>query len=124
MKKLISLLALCCAGAIGACSSGSGDDGAKAPGEPVEQASESLTGTCTMNTFGHPCDPDGAAGPKLECEGVCWVGTNGTMACSPIADVGIATMNGRVCGTTFGTGCANSCFNGACVNTPPPAVAA
>src|SRR5512134_1558804 len=112
MRKYLGLVVLCGAAAIAACSAA--DDETTAPDEPVSEQQAAITGQCGWYTFGHPCDPDGATGPKLECQGVCWLGTNASPACVDPASVGITSMDGRVCGTAGGSSCEYTCLQGAC----------
>ncbi|MFO0571562.1 MAG: hypothetical protein U0263_38390 [Polyangiaceae bacterium] len=49
---------------------------------------------------------------------MCWLDTTGAAACVKIADAGVATMDGKICGNTTAQGataCMNTCLNGACV---------
>ncbi|MFO0567792.1 MAG: hypothetical protein U0263_19185 [Polyangiaceae bacterium] len=103
---------------IAACSAG--DDTGEKPSpltEAVTESKEYITGACSELTFGLPCDPDGPLGNATECEGVCWLGFNGNAACVPMADAGLASLDGRICGTAAGVGnaaCANTCKDGKC----------
>ena len=58
--------------AIGACSSGDPE-----PDAEVGETTQAITAACNVDTVGLPCDPDGPAGAKLECEGVCAIGATG-----------------------------------------------
>ena len=116
MRKLSSTIAFFGAFSILACSAA---DEPTESGEPTGESSEALTGGCNYNTIGHPCDPDGSTGLLLECGGVCHPTPTATfpysVTCVAITTVGIPTLNGRVCGSSGGTSCANTCLNGACV---------
>ncbi len=103
MRKLQSAVVLF--SVLGLLSCSAADEPTPDPGtsEVTGKTGEFLTGTCSQLSIGHPCDPDGAAGPLLECGGVCLLNTSGNSACVPITTAGIATMNGRVCGSTSGT---------------------
>ncbi len=106
-----------------ACSS-SNEPVVDGPKAPTSALGEALVGSCTEGTFGQPCT--GAWGPfdagvqANECQGVCWAFSGGQMACVAIESVGLTTqdMNGRICGSTDGTSCNNTCLNGACVAIP------
>ncbi len=76
---------------------------------------EAVTGSCTADLFGFPCDPDGPMA-ATECQGICWIGTNGGPTCLPVATVGLASsdLNGRVCGNADASDCTRSCENGVC----------
>ncbi|HTA88016.1 MAG TPA: MYXO-CTERM sorting domain-containing protein [Polyangiaceae bacterium] len=107
----------------GACSSG----GAPTVTESVESTSQAITAACTTQTIGFPCDPDGPAGPMLECEGACAISTNGTVACMTLKDAGIASLDGVVCGNSGGVGnaaCALHCLGKTCLVSNAPAGAA
>lgn len=91
-------------GAIG-CTVQSAPDGVGS----VEQA---ITGTCSWNQLGAPCDPDGTSGPLQECEGICSLRPGGgglpvQVQCVAISTVGIANMDGRLCG--FGAAAVGNC---------------
>lgn len=106
-----------------ACSSG-------APATPVGEAervgqvSQAITTACGFDTLGLPCDPDGPAGPKLECEGVCNILVNGNVACQ-VAVAG--SLNGVICGSASGVGdaaCKRHCSGKTCLASNAPAGAA
>jgi len=90
--------------------------------ETTGQLSEALTTACSFDTIGLPCDPDGPAGAKLECEGVCVVSQTGYAACAGVSAPG--QMNGVVCGTTNGVGdnaCKRVCSGKSCLAANAPA---
>lgn len=93
-------------------------------GEPAPQAgetehvgvvSQAITTACSFDTIGLPCDPDGPAGAKLECEGVCAIGKDGYALCQAVVT---GTLNGVVCGANNGIGaaaCKHVCSGRACL---------
>ena len=81
-----------------ACSAGE-RAGTTGPAEKVGETTQAITTACSFDTLGLPCDPDGPAGAKLECEGVCVIGQSGYVTCTAAA---ANSMNGIVCGTTNG----------------------
>lgn len=86
----------------------------------VEQA---ITGTCQFSQLGMPCDPDGAAGPLQECEGVCLLrpvtgpggigGYNAT--CVSVTSAGLANNDGKLCGSSDSSNCGQVCTGKFCV---------
>src|SRR6266478_535666 len=99
-----------------ACSSD--DGGPRSPGsEPVISLSQHLTGKCQTQTFQLPCDPDDA-GPLTECQGVCSHDAMGKMECFPIAALGLANVDGRLCGDD--STCSSVCLGTACVAQQAP----
>lgn len=108
---------------MGACSSGAeptSSDGKSGAKEALGQASQAITAACNLDTIGLPCDPDGPAGSKLECEGVCGIATNGLVSCQNVV---AGTLDGVICGTTNGVGdnaCKRHCSGKTCmaVNAP------
>jgi MYXO-CTERM domain-containing protein len=104
---------------MGACS-------AAEPQEPesVGVKAEAITAACNLDTIGLPCDPDGPAGAKLECEGNCGIATNGLVACIAVV---AGVLDGVVCGTTNGVGdaaCNRYCSGKTCLAADAPAGAA
>ncbi|HEX2873840.1 MAG TPA: MYXO-CTERM sorting domain-containing protein [Polyangiaceae bacterium] len=102
-----------------ACSSGesrpAGNDG-----EAMGSVTQAITTACNTLTVGLPCDPDGPAGPKLECEGVCYVATTGLVGCIAVA---AGTLNGVTCGTAGGVGdaaCTRYCSGKTCLAAIAP----
>jgi Dictyostelium (slime mold) repeat len=92
--------------------------------EPVGEVSQAITAACNLNTVGFPCDPDGPAKPKLECEGVCGLHANGLVTCQVVA---LGALNGVACGTTSGVGdaaCKRYCSGKTCMAANAPAGAA
>src|SRR5690349_23104178 len=69
--------------------------------EKVGEAQQAITAACTFDTIGLPCDPDGPAQPKLECEGACMIGTAGLVVCRAVT---AGTNDGVTCGTASGIG--------------------
>src|SRR6187549_742843 len=91
---------------VAACSSG-GQGGSVASEENVGTSVQAITTACGFDTIGLPCDPDGPAGPKLECEGNCGLNTNGVATCQNVA---AGTLDGVVCGNGVGAlGCKKYC---------------
>jgi MYXO-CTERM domain-containing protein len=98
----------------GACSSGEGP----LPSESVESTTQAITAACNSQTIGLPCDPDGPSGALFECQGVCTLNSSGTAQCVGLAAAGLANMDGKVCGTSAGTGdaaCALHCLGKTCL---------
>jgi MYXO-CTERM domain-containing protein len=92
--------------------------------ESLGSVAQAITAACNLNTIGLPCDPDGPANPKLECEGVCAVATNGLVACQPVT---VGLLNGVICGTTSGVGdaaCKRYCSGKTCLAANAPSGAA
>jgi len=109
--------------AIVACSSGEANRSPQ-PIENVGSTAQAITTACGFDTIGLPCDPDGPAGPKLECEGACAIGTSGIATCQAAA---AGSLDGVVCGTTSGVGdaaCKRHCSGKTCLGTNAPAGAA
>ncbi len=106
------LLSLAGAGLVAACS---GEPGPDEVGD-VATLGEAITGACSLQTVGLPCDPDGGGG-ATECEGVCWIGVDRQPACVAVATLGLTNvdLNGRICGDSAGQDCGRSCENGQCV---------
>jgi MYXO-CTERM domain-containing protein len=100
----------------GAC--GTAPDGAD---EHVSQVAEGITAACSTDTLGLPCDPDGPAGSKLECEGACSLNQAGLVVCAAVTTPG--RMDGVVCGTTNGVGdnaCKRYCSGKTCLLADAP----
>lgn len=119
MKFLRALGGLFMVGLLaGACSSGETYQPASEEAVPGT-VSEAITAACSFDTIGLPCDPDGPANPtRLECEGVCSIGSNGLVACVAVA-AGI--LDGVVCGNANGAGnaaCTRHCSGRTCLNAP------
>jgi MYXO-CTERM domain-containing protein len=79
---------------------------------------QAITGGCSINQLGAPCDPDGS-GSLQECQGVCVLGAGGTIPsvrCAPISTVG-GSNDGKICGASgFGAGnCNQVCSGSLCV---------
>jgi MYXO-CTERM domain-containing protein len=105
----------------GACASVNDGSTSTQGAEEVGSVSQSITAACTSQTMGLPCDPDGPAGPKLECEGVCTIAATGYIACLTVT---ANAMNGVVCGTTNGVGnnaCKRYCSGKTCLAANAPA---
>lgn len=89
--------------------------------EGVGSTEQAITGTCTINQLGAPCDPDGTGGPLQECEGICALTTGGPLGvqpqCRAITALGIPNMDGRICGSSGnGVGnCGQVCQGKLCV---------
>ncbi len=105
-------LGLAGAGLVASCA---GEPGPEAVGD-VATLGEAITGACSLQTVGLPCDPDGGGG-VTECEGVCWIGADRQPACVAVASLGMTNvdLNGRICGDSAGQDCGRSCENGQCV---------
>jgi hypothetical protein len=91
--------------------------------ESVGSTAEAISSTCTADTIGLPCDPDGPIGPLQECQGACKIATTGLPAC---VSFNVVSLNGRPCGSTNGVGnaaCQNSCQNGSCLPGVPKGAA-
>lgn len=105
-----------------ACSSGTPEtSGSEAGSGSLVQA---ITAACSNDTVGLPCDPDGPAGAKLECEGRCAVAASGLVVCQGVA---AGTLNGVICGTTNAVGdnaCKRYCSGRTCLAADAPAGAA
>ena len=120
-KSLVTAVSVIVA-ALGACSS----EEPKPEDQPIRSIEQHITTACNENTVGLPCDPDGAGG-IAECEAVCHLGTDGSAACVPIVELGLANLNGRICGTTMGVGdeaCTRYCSGKSCLAVNAPAGAA
>ena len=123
MRARIGFITALSTGLILSCSAAEPD----AP-EGTGQSEQAIVGSCTVDTFGLPCDADGPLGVKLECEGVCTIsGATAEPACVALSAAGVTAMNGAACGTLGGVGdgaCAHRCYQGACINLVAPAGAA
>ncbi len=118
-----SVAAVILVGLAQACASG-GDAG-EPSSESVGSAQQAITTACSFDTLGLPCDPDGPAGPRLECEGFCTIQVSGYVTCSPVTVVN--QNNGVVCGTSTGVGdaaCKRYCSGKTCLSENAPAGAA
>jgi hypothetical protein len=92
--------------------------------EPVAAVAQAITAACNPDTIGLPCDPDGPAGAKLECEGMCAIALNGLVGCRPVQT---GALDGVVCGTTTGVGdnaCKRHCSGKTCLAANAPLGAA
>src|SRR5947209_2698201 len=68
---------------------------APAPASTLAKSRQALiAGSCNAYSFGVPCDPD-TDGPLTECQGVCSPDATDTMMCTPISDLGLATLDNR-----------------------------
>lgn len=106
-----------------ACATG-GETGGQAS-ESVGEARQAITTACSFDTLGLPCDPDGPAGPRLECEGFCSIQVSGYVTCTPVTVVN--QNNGVVCGTSNAVGdsaCKRYCSGKTCLAATAPAGAA
>jgi len=102
-----------------ACSSGETGPGGN-DGEALGSVSQAITTACNTQTLGLPCDPDGAGGPKLECEGVCGIATTGVVRCTAVP---AGTLDGVTCGTASGVGdvaCTRYCSGKTCLAAIAP----
>jgi len=118
-----TVAALVVASLVPACSSGTPEPGPADEGR-LGTVAQAITTACSFNTIGLPCDPDGPAGPKLECEGVCSVAFTGYVNCQVVAT---GALNGVVCGTSAGVGdaaCKKYCSGKTCLAGNAPAGAA
>src|ERR1044071_4475674 len=84
-----------------ACSSGTEQPGGPDQAESAGEVTQAISNACTLQTIGLPCDPDGPGKPKLECEGICYLGLDGLVACVPVPS---NSLDGVICGTTNGVG--------------------
>jgi hypothetical protein len=114
MRLLGGIFAVLLVGvAVPACSTG--EDTGPTSTEDVGDVSQAVTAACTTSTLGFPCDPDGPGSPKLECEGVCWLGASGLVGCFAVA---AGSMNGIPCGTVGAVGdaaCKRVCSGKTCM---------
>lgn len=90
-------------------------------GPELGSLEQAITGTCTWNQLGAPCDPDGP-GALQECEGICVLRpATGIFPVQPqcvaITSAGIANMDGRICGAAGGGvgNCGQVCQGKLCV---------
>jgi MYXO-CTERM domain-containing protein len=91
---------------------------------PAGEVTEAITAACNPDTIGLPCDPDGPAGAKLECEGVCAILTTGLVSCRAAT---AGSLDGVVCGSTTGVGdaaCKRYCSGKTCLASNAPQGAA
>jgi MYXO-CTERM domain-containing protein len=110
-------LALVAAGLVVSCSSGGGTS---VGSEKAGEVAEAIIAACNQDTIGLPCDPDGPAGAKQECEGMCALGLNGLVGCRSIT---AGSLNGVICGTTNGVGdnaCRRYCSGKTCLASNAP----
>lgn len=80
---------------------------------------QAITGGCSIQQLGAPCDPDGA-GPMQECQGVCTARAGGTVPsvqCVTLAVAGVTSNDGKICGTAGGSigNCNQVCQGTLCV---------
>jgi hypothetical protein len=92
MRWLAGLVALLSVGSLSSASSSGATATGDAGDETVAKVSEAITAACSLDTIGLPCDPDGPAGTKLECEGACGIALSGLVACQPVV---AGALNGR-----------------------------
>src|SRR5262245_50515268 len=114
MHWLRGIISVILAGSVvAACSSESGPK--PAGSEPIGEQAQALTAACNTLTIGLPCDPDGPAMPKLECEGVCAIAPSGLVSCQAVF---AGANDGVICGTTTGVGnaaCKRVCSGKTCL---------
>jgi MYXO-CTERM domain-containing protein len=85
---------------------------------------QALTGGCSINQLGAPCDPDGT-GPLQECQGVCTLQPGTTIPsvrCLTLAAAGVTSNDGKICGAGGGAvgNCNQVCQGTLCVAKPAP----
>jgi len=94
----------------------------------VANEPSAITTGCMPQTFGLPCDPDGA-GALTECQGVCWVYFSQYAPFTPYATCLPATQvaqsnEQKLCGNTSGTACSGAgvgkCVGSSCVPLTNP----
>jgi hypothetical protein len=121
LRQLVAVATL--AALASSCSAG--ESSSAGAGEPAPGENRSaITTACNLDTIGLPCDPDGPAGAKLECEGVCAIAVSGLVTCRTVVT---GTLDGVVCGTSAGVGdaaCRRYCSGKTCLNSNAPQGAA
>jgi MYXO-CTERM domain-containing protein len=115
-----ALFALTCVSLSAACSSSQSEGADQREPESVGETAQAITAACGFDTIGLPCDPDGPAQEKLECEGVCAISHTGLATCLGVV---AGSLDGVVCGTTNGVGnaaCKRYCSGRTCLNANAP----